>query len=140
MPEFDSVQFNTQQAAEAAGYSPNQIEAVETETGYVWRPKQTGHKARRHMGPKRRAEAEAAAAKGILPAPPDFSAATHARFRGKLAKMIALAEAGDLAGLKAIEIKPYSSSRKALARYRDLCIAALEARAKLDAGAGIEPA
>lgn len=104
MPEFDSIQFDTQQAAAAP-------------------------KSRRRFGPRRRAEAEAKAAKGILPAPPDFSAATHARFRGRLAKLIALAEAGNLEGLKAIEIKPYSSSRKALARYRDLCIAALEARA-----------
>jgi hypothetical protein len=65
---------------------------------------------------------------GNLPTPPDFSAATHARFRGKLEGLIALAGRGDIEGLRAVAINPVSSSPKALARYRDLCIAALEAR------------
>ena len=71
---------------------------------------------------------EAAAAGGNLPPPPDFSAPTHARFRTKLAAVTALAAAGDLAGLAAIPINPVSSSPKALARYRDLCVAAITAR------------
>ena len=41
----------------------------------------------------------------------------------------ALAKAGDLKGLRAFEINPVSSSPKAIARYRDLCVIALEARA-----------
>lgn len=69
-----------------------------------------------------------AAQRGILPTPPDFSAATHARFRGKLEGLIALAERGDIAGLEAVSINPVSSSPKALARYRDLCVRALKAR------------
>lgn len=69
-----------------------------------------------------------AARRGELPAVPDFSAETHKRFRGKLAQLIALVEAGDAAGLQAIEIKPYSSSPKAMARYRDLAVVAIEAR------------
>jgi hypothetical protein len=32
---------------------------------------------------------------------------------------------GDLEGLKAVEINPVSTSRKAMARYRDLAIIAL---------------
>ena len=56
---------------------------------------------------------------GALPQPPDFSKPTHARFRAKLAQIVALAEAGDIAGLQAFEIKPVSSSPKAMARYRD---------------------
>jgi hypothetical protein len=82
-------------------------------------------------GPKRRTNATAAsqaAATGQMPTPPDFSAATHARFRGKLEGLIALAGRGDIDGLHAVAINPVSSSPKALARYRDLCIAALEAR------------
>lgn len=69
-----------------------------------------------------------AAQRGELPVIPDFSAETHKRFRNKLAQVAALVEAGDVAALKAFEINPVSSSPKAIARYRDLCIVALEAR------------
>ena len=72
---------------------------------------------------------EASARAGTLPPPPDFSAATHARFRGKLARLSDLAAAGDIEALRAFEIKPVSSSPKAMARYRDLCVIALNARA-----------
>jgi hypothetical protein len=76
----------------------------------------------------RRAEIAENAAKGLLPPMPDFSADTHKRFRGKLAEVVKLVEAGDVAALKAFPINPYSSSPKALARYRDLAVTALEAR------------
>ena len=76
----------------------------------------------------KRADIEAAARAGKLPEPPDFSAETHKRFRTKLAKLAALAEAGDIEGLKAVVINPVSSSPKAMARYRELCLMALEAR------------
>lgn len=75
------------------------------------------------------ADAAEAAAKGKLPAAPDFSAATHAPYRKKLAALVELAKAGDAKGLKAVAINPTSSSPKALARYRDLCLVALAARA-----------
>jgi len=87
----------------------------------------TGAASGRPMG--RRAEIAENAAQGILPPPPDFSAETHKRFRGKLAEIVKLVEAGDVAALKAIEIKTYSSSPKAMARYRDLAVQAIEARA-----------
>jgi hypothetical protein len=80
-------------------------------------------------GRARFATLEVAAKAGQLPAPPDFSAPTHARFRARLGHIVALAEAGDIAGLRAIVINPVSSSPKAMARYRDLCVIALEARA-----------
>ncbi len=70
---------------------------------------------------------------GALPTAPDFSKPTHARFRVKLAQIVALAEAGDIAGLQAFEINPVSSSLKAMARYRDLCMIAITARAKVAA-------
>jgi hypothetical protein len=70
---------------------------------------------------------------GALPAAPDFSKPTHARFRAKLAQIVALAEAGDIAGLQAFEINPVSSSPKAMARYRDLCVIAITARAQVSA-------
>ena len=70
---------------------------------------------------------------GALPQPPDFSKATHARFRAKLAQIVALAEAGDIAALQAFEINPVSSSPKAMARYRDLCVIAIAARAPVAA-------
>jgi hypothetical protein len=70
---------------------------------------------------------------GTLPTAPDFSKPTHARFRAKLAQIVALAEAGDIAALKAFEINPVSSSPKAMARYRDLCVIAITARASVAA-------
>ncbi|SOC47718.1 hypothetical protein SAMN05892877_13243 [Rhizobium subbaraonis] len=78
-------------------------------------------------GGKRAAILEAARA-GTLPEAPDFSAATHARFRDKLAKLVAMAKIGDLDGLRSVAINPVSSSPKAMLRYRDLCVLALEAR------------
>jgi hypothetical protein len=44
-----------------------------------------------------------------------------------VAEIVALVEAGDMATLKAHLIKPYSSSPKAIARYRDLAVMAIEA-------------
>jgi hypothetical protein len=70
---------------------------------------------------------------GALPQPPDFSKPTHARFRAKLAQIVALAEAGDIAALQAFEINPVSSSPKAMARYRELCVIAITARAQVPA-------
>ena len=77
----------------------------------------------------KRAEAEANAAAGIMPTPPDFSAATHKPHLKSHAHIVALVEAGDIKGLKAWEHKAYSSSQRALAKYRDLAVIALEARA-----------
>ena len=70
---------------------------------------------------------------GALPDAPDFSKPTHARFRAKLAQIVALADAGDIAGLQAFEINPVSSSPKAMARYRDLCVIAIAARTQVSA-------
>jgi hypothetical protein len=78
---------------------------------------------------KRKAIVEQAQA-GALPSAPDFSKPTHARFRAKLEKLVVLAEAGDVEGLMAFAINPVSTSPKALARYRDLAILAIEARCK----------
>ncbi|MCZ8077604.1 MAG: hypothetical protein O9289_15140 [Rhodobacteraceae bacterium] len=63
-----------------------------------------------------------------MPPPPDFSAPTHARFRARLAALVELAGKADATGLRAIPINPVSSSPKALARYRDLSMLAIEAR------------
>jgi hypothetical protein len=65
---------------------------------------------------------------GALPQAPDFSKPTHARFRAKLAQIVALAEAGEIAALQAFEINPVSSSPKAIARYRDLCVIVITVR------------
>lgn len=80
--------------------------------------------------PRRRRDAdiEAKARQGELPPPPDFSAPTHARFRAKLAALMELAGRADATGLRSIAINPVSSSPKALARYRDLAVMAIEAR------------
>ena len=39
---------------------------------------------------------------GALPQAPDFSKPTHARFRAKLAQIVTLAEAGDIAALQTL--------------------------------------
>lgn len=138
MQKTYAKRFNAQRAAKSAGFSLDDIEIIKTEGGFAWKPKQTTAKAAsaprkpkhpvKRMSKNRHAEASENAEKGILPPAPDFSAHTHARFRGKLAKLIELAEANDIAGLKAVEINPVSTSPKALMRYRDLCITALEAK------------
>jgi hypothetical protein len=143
--------FNARRAAQRAGIPIERIEVLRTPKGYVWRD--TGRKApapteaatapsaktapaaaSQPAAPRRTRidydKLEAKAHKGQLPEPPDFSAPTHARFRNKLAKLIELASAGDIAALRAFEINPVSSSPKAMARYRDLCVIALEARAE----------
>jgi hypothetical protein len=135
--------FNAQRAAKAAGHQPDEIEIVKTKDGFTWRVKRQrnsaadGPDAKLATDPSReppkralgkRATIEAAAREGKLPEPPDFSAPTHTRFRNKLASVVELAKAGDLKGLQAFQINPVSSSPKAIARYRDLCIIALEAR------------
>jgi hypothetical protein len=80
--------------------------------------------------PGKRAEMLASAQSGVVPPAPDFSANTHARFRAKLAEVVALVEAGDVEALRAYAYPGFlSSSPKAILKYRDLALVALEARA-----------
>jgi hypothetical protein len=66
-----------------------------------------------------------------MPPPPDFSAPTHKRHRKRLAEVVGLAEADDLPGLKAWAFPGFlSSPPRAIHRFRDLAITALEARAR----------
>jgi hypothetical protein len=87
---------------------------------------ETARDGRKLVG--KRAAVLAAAQAGKLPPPPDFSAATHAPYRDAAKAPVDMAKAGDIEGLKAAVIKPYSSSPKAMAKYRDLAVIALEAR------------
>jgi len=144
--------FNAQRAAKAAGHDPDEIDIIKTKDGFAWRVKRQrksaaeardaklaadlsreppAGSAKRSAAPKRplgkRAQIEADARAGKLPEPPDFRAETHKRFRNKLAAVVELANAADLKGLRGFEINPVSSSPKAIARYRDLCVMALEA-------------
>jgi hypothetical protein len=141
--------FNAQRGAQRTGLKPGEFEIFKTPDGrFGWRaitesepaksitdpaladhPIAPANAASWPSGPntgKRKAIIEQAQA-GALPATPDFSKPTHARFRAKLAKLVALAEAGDIEGLKGIEINPVSTSPKAMARYRDLAIIAVKA-------------
>lgn len=74
--------------------------------------------------------AEEKAAKGILPAAPDFSAPTHERFRPLLAEVVKAAKDGNLIELKKMKISPVSSSPKAVDKYRQICIKALTVKLK----------
>lgn len=87
--------------------------------------------ARSEVAMQAKAEAEttprarkprAPAADSGLPQPPDFSADTHKPFRKKLAEVVAMVEAKDVEGLKSLEIKTYSSSPRAIAKYRDAAV------------------
>jgi hypothetical protein len=151
MQKTYSSKFNAQRAAERAGIAPDRIEVEKTPDGFIWRekpaatapapapaPRAKGRRpatAKPAPEPKRRRRTsyeglEAKARAGKLPEAPDFGAATHARFRNKLARLVELAATGDVAGLRAVEINPVSSSPRAMARYRDLCVMAIEARAE----------
>lgn len=67
---------------------------------------------------------------GELPPAPDLSAPTHKSFAKRGAKIIAMADAGDIAGLQADTMEPKSSTRAMICRFRDLAIVALAARAR----------
>lgn len=108
----------TSKPAAGATKTDTKVRAAKTKTD-------TKVKKARPLGMRAQIEADAKA--GKLPAPPDFSAATHERFRGKLAELVKLANAGDVKALKAFAINPVSTSPKALDRYRDLCVLALTA-------------
>lgn len=118
--------------APKAGSATKRKAAVEIATKAAPKPAKAEKAAKpakeRPLG--KRAAILEAAQRGELPPVPDFSAPTHARFRKKLDEVVAMAEAGDLKGLKAFHINPVSTSPKAIARYRDLAIVALEAQRK----------
>lgn len=143
--------FNALRAAKAAGHKPDEVEIIKTKDGFTFRVKATEAAPKRAKTAKaevvtktnrkaatkseapatrardgKRAAVEAAAREGKLPEPPDFSAETHKRFRPKLAKLTEMAKAGDIEGLRAMEINPVSTSPRAMQRYRDLCVIALE--------------
>jgi hypothetical protein len=117
----DEADVGTMVEAAAVADAPAQVLTTAPETSLQPEPAAV---------PRRRKDAvlEARARQGELPPPPDFSAATHARFRCKLEGLVALAERGDVVGLRAVVINPVSSSPKAMARYRDLAVIAIEAR------------
>ena len=73
------------------------------------------------------------AATGEMPTPPDFSPASYAPDRKRLAELVALAEAGDVAGLRAYSVRVYYSAALELDRYRHRAILALEAKARMAA-------
>jgi len=85
--------------------------------------------AKAGAGPGKFVAIREAAERGELPPVPDFSADLHKRNRGRLAQLVAMAEAGDVASLEAFPIKPNCTSPKAMDRYRNLCVVALKARA-----------
>ena len=68
---------------------------------------------------------------GVLPTPPDSSAKSWDGnvYRGRLQKLAALVDAGDIAALEAEKLPTYDSGFVAMARYRNLAVIALKARA-----------
>lgn len=72
--------------------------------------------------------AEAKAAKGIVPAAPDFSANTHRYKRPIMDAVAKAARARDLDTLSRIRVQGNSTSPRAIKRYQALCIAALRVK------------
>lgn len=106
---------------------------VEADGKVTWakvEPVQAPKAAKAARRVSKKAQVLEAAMAGRLPTTPDFSANTHKAYRGKLATLVSLVEAGDLEALKAFPINPYSTSPKALNKYRNLAVLALEAKAQ----------
>jgi hypothetical protein len=100
-------------------------------------PKTNGKAAKAEPAPKapkvpgKRAAILAAAQEGKVPAAPDFSANTHTRFRPKLQEVVDHVKAGDLKWLRAWKYEGFvSSSPRAIIKYHELALIALEAKAK----------
>ena len=72
-----------------------------------------------------------AAQAGSLPQPPDTSPKSWEgpTYRGRCEKLTAMVAAGDIAGLEAEQLPHYDSGFRAMARYRNLAVIALKARA-----------
>ena len=77
-----------------------------------------------------RAQIEADAAAGKLPTKLAFTSPGDKRYQKKVDLLNELAAKGDIKGLKAVEINAYSSSPKKMAKWRDLAVIALLAKAK----------
>ena len=83
--------------------------------------------------PSAKEAAMASAQAGVLPAVPEFGEiGAYKPYKTMLANVVALVEAGDIAGLEAFEIKPTCTGPKKVMRYRDLAVAALKSRAELE--------
>ncbi len=111
--------------------SPTRKAAVEIAAAAAPEPVEKPKRERKPAAPKKigkRAAILEAAQRGELPEAPDFTAETHKRFRPLLGDVVAAVKDGDIEALKAFEIKAYSSSPKAIAKYRDLAVIALEAQ------------
>jgi hypothetical protein len=116
---------------EKAVQSPGNAAAAPEPAAPTGAPKRKASEKAHASGPRMNAKAQAAAddaAKGILPEPPDFSKPTHRSYRKKLAALVALRDAGDIAGLEAFEVQPVSTSRTALYRFKQNSITALKAQ------------
>lgn len=130
-----ATQSITEMAAKIEAKAAPKGAAKAAKNGKPSAPKKAAPKAKAAPKPKPVAAKKAKAASvkaaptkaGKLPEPPDFSAKTHERFRGKLSQIVELAKAADVKALKAFHINPCSTSPKAMDRYRNRCVEALEA-------------
>lgn len=109
--------------AKALKQAPTEVKLENTASPVKLKPRSTS----KYRIIRSKEQIIADAKKGILPDIPDFKAATHARYRKKLAQIVVLVEKRDIDGLKALSINPTSTSPKMMVRYRDLCLIALNA-------------
>lgn len=126
-PEGTSVYVPAGVVPKARSGTSETTPAADQPQAIVEKPAKSTRAPGRRRTTGKRAAALEAAHRGELPPAPDFSAPTHARFRDKLATLVAMANARDLDGLRAVTINPVSSSPQAMLKYRDLCVIALDA-------------
>lgn len=84
----------------------------------------------RRFGRRDHARILEAAKAGHMPPKPDFRAETHKYWRARLDEVAELAKKGDAAALRKYDVPDYSSSPRAINRFKDLCLVALQARAQ----------
>jgi hypothetical protein len=113
--------------------APNKTRAAQVEKAKAKKAEKKAAKGAKADKLGKRAQIVADAETGKLPPVPDFSSATHERFRPKLAELVALVKDKDIPGLKKFPINPISTSPKALDRYRNLAVVALTAQIKAEA-------
>jgi hypothetical protein len=139
MTKTFAKRFNAQRAAKAAlgkdASEGKEFETTKCDNGnWTWRAIVNIENLKPESHPTAAANAESWSAipsvrkarkKQIGLTPPDFSAKTHERYRGKLAAVVAMVEARDVDGLRSFHINPVSTSPKAIMRYRDKALAEL---------------
>ncbi len=108
----------------ALGLDKNGRPAKKAKPGKVSKPAKPASDSKRYPW----ADAEEAAARGVIPKRLDFSADHHKRWVPLLKEVETAVTARDVKAIKAVKIVGDSSSRNAIRRWQELCVTALTAK------------